>query len=257
MIRQGLTRALAMAGFQARADKTPVNPVEFSRADTEVLDLVLNSGVTMASRERVVATIKACKHAVEAEIDGDFIECGVWRGGNSIAARLTFDNYGSDKKVWLFDTFGGMTAPTEFDTTSFSDQSTDDRFKAGQKDGHNEWCFASIEDVRANFRNAGVDPDSVRMIAGDVTRTLEDESNLPERIAVLRLDTDFYESTRAELETLYPRLSIGGSLLIDDFGHWDGARRAVDEYFGALSPGSRPLLHYTDYTGRMAVKVHA
>lgn len=255
MIKQGLTRALAMAGLKPRADKAPLYPVEFSSADNAVLDLVLDSRMTMASRERVVATINACKHAVLAGIEGDFVECGVWRGGNSIAAKLTFENYNSDKTVWLFDTFGGMTPPTEFDTTRFSDKSTEERFQAGQKDDHNDWCFASIDDVRANFDKAGIDPATVRMVAGDVTKTLADGRNLPDAISVLRLDTDFYDSTRAELETLYPRLSVGGSLLIDDFGHWDGARRAVEEYLQGLPAAARPLLHYTDYTGRMAVKV--
>jgi hypothetical protein len=255
MIKQGLTRALALAGLEPRPDKAPLYPVEFSKADKAVLDLVLDLRMTMASRERVVATINACKYAVLAGIEGDFVECGVWRGGNSIAAKLTFENYGSDKTVWLFDTFGGMTPPTEFDTTRFSDKSTEERFQAGQKDDHNDWCFASIEDVRSNFDKAGIDPATVRMVVGDVTKTLCDAGNLPDAVSVLRLDTDFYDSTKAELATLYPRLSVGGSLLIDDFGHWDGARRAVEEYFDAIPASARPLLHYTDYTGRMGVKV--
>ena len=82
---------------------------------------------------------------------------------------------------------------------------------------------------------------------GDVLSTLAVPDNLPLKIAVLRLDTDWYESTRMELETLYPRLSVDGVIMIDDYGHWTGARRAVDEYFAR---GQRPLLQYTDATGR-------
>lgn len=259
MIRQSIKRALEVTGLEIRRrssyDYTTVAPVEFSRSDLDVLDFVTGKQFTMGSRERVVATINACKHAVQAGIEGDFVECGVWRGGNSIAAKLTFENYGSDKKVWLFDTFTGMTAPTEHDTTRFSDASAAERFKAAQAQEHNEWCFASLEDVKANFETAGTDPAGVRFVAGDVMKTLADKANLPEALCVLRLDTDFYDSTKAELETLYPRLSAGGSLLIDDFGHWDGARRAVEEYLDALPARSRPLLHYTDYSGRMGVKV--
>jgi O-methyltransferase len=259
MIRQSIKRALALTGLEVRRkgsyDYEVVAPVEFSKADLEVLQFVTEQRFTMGSRERVVATINACKHAVQAEIAGDFVECGVWRGGNSIAAKLTFENYGSDKKVWLFDTFTGMTPPTEHDTTRFSDKSAAERFDEAQAGGHNEWCFASLGDVQANFKSAGADMAGVRFIAGDVMKTLADQHNLPEALCVLRLDTDFYDSTKAELETLYPRLSAGGSLLIDDFGHWDGARRAVEEYLGALPPRSRPLLHYTDYSGRMAIKV--
>jgi predicted O-methyltransferase YrrM len=92
---------------------------------------------------------------------------------------------------------------------------------------------------------------SVRFVEGDVVQSLKIESNLPESISVLRLDTDWYESTRAELEVLYPRLSPGGVLIIDDYGHWGGAKKAVDEYFRGRP---KPLLQYTDYTGRMGVK---
>jgi hypothetical protein len=259
MIRQSIKRALAIAGLEVRRksayDYWSVEPVEFSKDDLEVLHFVTRNRLTMASPERVVATIKACKHAVQNGIEGDFVECGVWRGGNSIAAKLTFQNYGSDKKVWLFDTFTGMTSPTEFDTTRFSDKSAAERFLQAQAQDRNEWCFASLEDVQANFKSAGVNLAGVRFIAGDVTKTLANSANLPDTLSVLRLDTDFYDSTKAELEVLYPRLSVGGSLLIDDFGHWDGARRAVEEYVATLPPKSRPLLHYTDYSGRMGVKV--
>jgi hypothetical protein len=259
MFKQSIKRALALTGFEIQRkrqhDYFLVEPVEFSKADLEVLRLVTESRYTMGSRERVVATINACKHAVQAGIEGDFVECGVWRGGNSIAAKLTFENYGSDKKVWLFDTFAGMTAPTDADTTRFSERSTSDRFQEAQQGDHNDWCFASLEDVQANFKAAGANLTGVRFVAGDVTKTLTDERNLAKALCVLRLDTDFYDSTKAEMEILYPRLSRGGSLLIDDFGHWDGARRAVVEYFDTLPQRSRPLLHFTDYTGRMGVKV--
>ena len=108
--------------------------------------------------------------------------------------------------------------------------------------------------MQNNFRVAGVEASQVRFIKGDVVETLAVRSNLPPRVAVLRLDTDWYASTKAELEVLYPLLTRGGSLLIDDYGHWEGARKAVEEYFGSLTPAERPLLHFTDYTGRAGVK---
>jgi O-methyltransferase len=259
MIKQAIRRAVALTGFEIRRiparDFTKVEPVEFAEADRKVLRFVLENRMTMVSPQRLVATIKACKHVAQAGIAGDFVECGVWRGGNSIAAKLTFENYGSNKKVWLFDTFAGMTPPTEFDATQFSSRSTKEQFAEAQREDHNEWCFASLNDVRSNFEKADADLSGVRFVAGDVTKTLSDKDNLPEAISVLRLDTDFYDSTKAEMEVLYPRLSRGGSLLIDDFGHWDGARKAVEEYLQALPPPERPLLHFTDYTGRMGVKV--
>jgi len=259
MIKQSVKRLFALAGLEVHQkgiyDHYWADPVEFSSRDLEVLRFVRSNRLTMASKERVVATIKACKHAVQAGIEGDFVECGVWRGGNSIAAKLTFENYGSDKAVWLFDTFAGMTSPGEMDTTRFSDRSAADRFIDAKEADHVDWCFASLEDVKANFEKSGADMSRVRFVAGDVMKTLADKANLPKAISVLRLDTDFYDSTKAEMEYLYPRLSRGGSLLIDDFGHWDGARRAVEEYLDTLPAEARPLLHSTDYSGRMGVKV--
>jgi hypothetical protein len=242
-------------GFQGGKHSNPIEPVEFSSADLAILNYVMENRLTMASKERVIATINACKHAAKSEVPGDFVECGVWRGGNSIAAKLTLENYGSQKSVWLFDTFAGMTQPSAVDTTSFSEISTAERFARNRGVDRNHWCFSSLEEVRANFRQAGADLSNVRFVVGNVVHTLAEENNLPAEISVLRLDTDFYESTKAELEILYPRLSVGGSLLIDDFGHWHGARLAVEEYLSSLSPRARPLLHFTDYTGRMGVKI--
>jgi len=256
VLRKAVASAFARTGIAGRSGAPrPVDPVEFSARDRDILNYVIDKRLTMGSRERVIATIAACKHAVDAETPGDFVECGVWRGGNSIAAKLTFEAYGSDKQVWLFDTFAGMTAPSDVDTTQFSSGSTEDRFRDAQADDHNEWCFASLDEVRGNCCDAKLDMSAVHFVQGDVTKTLQDKANLPAQISVLRLDTDFYDSTKAELDVLYPRLSIGGSILLDDYGHWEGAKQAVEEYFAALPPPRRPLLQLTDYTGRMGVKV--
>jgi O-methyltransferase len=148
-----------------------------------------------------------------------------------------------------------MSEPTEVDREAFTGEAAQGSFEAHQQADHNEWCYASLEDVRHNFEAAGADLSGVRFVKGDVAETLRDAANLPAAISVLRLDTDWYESTLAELQTLYPRISVGGSLLIDDFGYWEGARKAVEDYFATLPPPARPLLHYTDYTGRMGVKI--
>ena len=229
-------------------------PVEFDKADVEIIDYVMTNKLTKTSIERVVATINACKHAVQAQVEGDFVECGVWRGGNAIAAKKTFERLGSDKKVYLFDTFTGMTAPGDHDKTAYNPKSADERYRDASRDGYSDWNYASLEDVEANFASAGFDGSGLRFIKGDVLKTLAVEENLPAQVSVLRLDTDWYESTKVELETLYPRLSVGGSILIDDYGHWEGARKAVDEYFSKMEARRRPLLHFTDYTGRMGVK---
>jgi hypothetical protein len=87
------------------------------------------------------------------------------------------------------------------------------------------------------------------LIAGKVEETLPEHA--PESIALLRLDTDWYESTRHELEHLFPRVVAGGVLLLDDYGHWKGSRKAVDEYFAAQ--GITMLLNRVDYTGRLGI----
>jgi hypothetical protein len=258
MLKDLVKTAIHGMGLEVRrAGVAPLGepPVEFTSRDREIANHVVRGRLTMVSWERLFATITACKHVVAAEIEGDFVECGVWRGGNALAAKMTFESLGSEKKVWLFDTFSGMSEPTDVDRAAFTGDAAQDSFETHQKADHNEWCYASLEDVRRNFEEAGVDLAGVRFVSGDVAKTLKNEANLPSAISVLRLDTDWYESTLTELQILYPRLSIGGSLLIDDFGYWEGARKAVEDFFAALPPPARPLLHYTDYTGRMGVKV--
>ena len=213
-----------------------------------MLEYVLRNRLSMTSVERLATTIMACKHVVSREIPGDFVECGVWRGGHPILAAWTFQNLGSDRRVFLFDTFAGMTAPSGKD----SDASAMRGFLENQRVTHNEWCYASLEDVKQNLEKAGLLNDRVVFVKGDVLDTLSKEELLPKRISVLRLDTDWYESTKRELEILYPRLSVCGSLIIDDYGHWAGARDATEEYFS--SSGGRPFLQYIDYTSRAGVK---
>jgi O-methyltransferase len=223
-------------------------PVEFSARDKSTFDYVRSNQLTMTSDERMYATTMACKHALANGINGDFVECGVWRGGNSILAADVFAV--SDKAVWLFDTFAGMTAPTEHDV-DFVGEASVKQFTKNQKADHNEWCYASLEEVRRNFSGCGLLTDKVHFMKGDVLETLAKTDALPDQIAVLRLDTDWYESTKIELEVLFPRLSYGGLLIIDDYGHWGGARKAVDEYFAGKT---RLFFQYVDYTGRIAVK---
>lgn len=230
-----------------------VHPPEFSHIDIEIIDHVLNNELTMVGPSRLIATIQACKHVIENDIPGDFVECGVWRGGNAIAAKLVFEAYNSDKTTILFDTFAGMTTPTTNDKKTLSGRAAIERFNKKQKDEHNEWCYASIEDVQQNFINAGANLDEAILIQGDVLQTLESEKNIPENISVLRLDTDWYESTLKEAQVLYPKLSRNGVLIIDDYGDWDGSRKAIEEYF-QNSKYQRPFLQHTDYSGRMGMK---
>ena len=227
-------------------------PVEFTEEEKKFFFHIRENNLSMTSNERLYATVMACKHVLERNIEGDFIECGVWRGGNALLAASIFKFYGSDKKVYLFDTFEGMTTPTQDDKAVGTGELAIVQFNKHQGKLHNEWCYASLEDVKNNFDKAGLLSSNILFIKGDVLKTLERDENLPAKISVLRLDTDWYESTKKELEVLYPRLSRGGVLIIDDYGQWAGSKKATDEYFENV--GNRPFLQYTDYTGRVGIK---
>jgi O-methyltransferase len=248
-----LNKLLSVVGLKviplSAADKR--FPVEIDDNDKTVLQYVRGKHLSSSTEERLFATIMACRHVVERNIAGDFVECGVWRGGNSIIAAHVFKNLGSNKTVWLFDTFAGMTEPTEVDM-NYRGEGAAEKFRNTRTGDRSDWCYSPIEEVQANFSAVGLLGAGVRFIKGDVARTLAQPAELPTSIAVLRLDTDWYESTRMELETLYPRLAAGGILIIDDYGHWGGARKAVDEYF---TRHDRPFLQYIDQTARIGIKL--
>jgi O-methyltransferase len=189
-------------------------PVELNKQELDIVAYIKQNELSSSSYERLWATAMACKHVMDCNIPGDFVECGVMRGGHAIIAAAMFNLYKSTRKVYLLDTFAGMTTPTEKDKDAATNTLAKSTFNELQRDSHNDWHYASLDDVKANFRNAGLLDDSIIFIQGDVSVTLEVTTNLPERIAVPRLDTDWYEWTKKELEILYPRLSVGGVLLV-------------------------------------------
>lgn len=225
-------------------------PIEFDDDDRRLVGSVMDRRLSMTSPERLFTTLMAARHVCAEGIPGDFVECGVWRGGNSLIAADVFRRLDPGRKVHLFDTFAGMTAPTEHDVDRAGRQ-VFEKFESMSREGHNDWCYASLEEVMANFSALGL-AEWAEFVKGDILETLRRPQTLPDRIGILRLDTDWYESTKLELEVLYPRLQVGGVLIIDDYGHWGGARKAVDEYF---ADRPQPFLAYTDYTGRVGVKV--
>jgi len=245
-------KLLSVVGLKLVRPGDPLKrfPVEIAEADKRVFRYVRGKRLSTGSDERLFATIMACRYVVEGNVAGDFVECGVWRGGNSIIAAGVFQAMASSKKVWLFDTFAGMTAPTGVDI-NFRGESAGAKFSSTLKGDHSDWCYAPVDEVKSNFADFGVLNERVALVKGDVAETLTHAADLPESISVLRLDTDWYESTRVELEALYPRLTRGGVLIIDDYGHWGGARKAVDEYFTGRD---RPFLQYIDQTARIGVK---
>lgn len=206
---------------------------------------------TMTSPARILALIEAVRYIVHHGVSGALVECGVWRGGSIMAALLTLIEMGdTGREIVLFDTFDGMTAPGGEDRTLYGDDADDLLRREAPDSGLDLWCRAARDEVDSNLRSTGYPMERVRLIEGDVIETLPKAA--PDPIALLRLDTDWYASTAHELHHLYPRLSDLGVLIIDDYGHWKGARKATDEYFADRD--HRPLLHRIDYTGRSLVK---
>jgi len=206
---------------------------------------------TMTSPERIAAVCEAVRYVCRHGIEGSIVECGVWRGGSMMAAARTLLALGvTDRELVLYDTFAGMTDPTSADIDRHGRSARRWMSRYGSTAaGDSRWCNASLDEVRANVESVGYPMDRCTFVPGPVEETIPDHA--PSRIAVLRLDTDWYESTAHELEHLFPRLAAGGVLIIDDYGHWQGARRAVDEY---VERHDLPLLlHRTDETGRVAV----
>jgi hypothetical protein len=231
-----------------------LDAVTTSREDGEIIERV--APYTMTGRPRVQALIDAVRYCERRGVEGAFVECGVWRGGSVMAMILTLEDLGAaPRDLHLYDTFEGMTAPTEHDVSPI-DRPAQEDWVAAQARGEraypglfNEELF-SFDQVRSTVLSTGYPEAHVHFVRGPVEETVP--AHMPDRIALLRLDTDWYESTKHELEHLYPRLADGGVLIVDDYGHWEGARRAVDEYFGTQAPPL--LLNRIDYTGRIAIK---
>lgn len=207
---------------------------------------------TMTGVERMYALYKAVEYIVHNNIPGDFIECGVWRGGSSMLIAKTLQKFKvTDRKLFLFDTYEGMNEPTENDIDYNGIEAKELLKSARKEEAESVWCYASIEEVTQNMAKTGYPTQNIFFHKGKVEDTLPGFT-VPGDIALLRLDTDWYESTKIEMNKLYPKLSHNGVLIIDDYGCWAGARKAVDEYFAQHR--IMPLLNRIDYTGRMMVK---
>lgn len=206
---------------------------------------------TMTTFERLYSLYSATRYVVESGIDGAFVECGVWRGGSSMLMASTLAELGAiDRELWLYDTFEGMTDPTEHDRGLTEPTLNDDWNRIKGDTSNPVFAFAALDDVKRNLARTPFPADRIRYCKGPVEQTIPNE--VPDKIALLRLDTDWYESTRHELEHLYPRLEPGGVLIIDDYGAWEGARRAVDEWRSTLPYPT--LMHRIDETGGIIVK---
>ena len=251
IIKTRIRPLIQKLGFDiVRHHQKGVYPSDFSEENIEICDIVKR--FTMTSPERVNALISAVHYVVKNKIDGAMVECGVWKGGSIMAMALTLKNLGDEsRELYLYDTFSGMSAPTDVDV-SIDGEKADDTFSQTKiSEDSSTLYFSSLDEVKENVFTTGYPKGKIHFIKGKVEDTIP--TKIPNEIALLRLDTDWYESTKHEMAHLFPLLKQNGVLVIDDYGHWEGARKAIDEYIS--DNNIRILLNRTDFTGRIAIKI--
>ena len=244
-----VARAANALGYKIERLSPPPAVPHYLQQDARYADIIKAvEPYTMTSYERIAALVDAVRYVARAKVEGAIVECGVWRGGSMMAAALTLLKENDIRDLYLLDTYAGMSAPTDADVDHAGIPALGRYLESALFD-RNQWCYANLDDVRANLASTGYPPERCHFIKGDVLKTIPCEK--PSEIAILRLDTDWYESTMHELTHLYPKLSHGGIIIIDDYGHWRGCRKAVDEFFGQQGP----FLCRIDFTGVAGVKV--
>ncbi len=206
---------------------------DFDEDASAVMEQVL--GYTMIPDESLFAVIEAVRYVSQWKIPGSFVECGVWRGGATMAAALTLKQFGdTDRSIYLYDTFTGMTEPKDEDSDPRGKINVHETYRKKQTGvDESNWCRADLDDVKQNMAKTDYPFDKFMFVEGKVEDTLP--NTLPEEIAILRLDTDWYESTKQELIYLFPRLVSKGVIIVDDYYSWTGSKQAVDEYLDSIN----------------------
>lgn len=247
MIKTAIHKSFRALGLEVRRyrGEDASYPPDFTPPEIEIIRAV--RPWTMTSPERLYALVQAVRYIVASPIEGAIVECGVWKGGSmAAAARTLLHLQDVTRHLYLFDTFDGMSSPTSKDVDfEGNDAATILQADEGYKCGD-----APLDIVRKVLEDTKYPAHRIHYIPGKVEDTIP--GSAPTSIALLRLDTDWYESTKHELVHLFPRLSRNGVIIVDDYGHWKGSRHACDEYFAGNKISL--LLNRIDYTGRMAVK---
>lgn len=247
MIKGAVHKALRSWGFDIIRFPPPdlECPPDFLHHEVDIVRKV--RPWTLTSAERIYALVQAVRYVCSRPISGDIVECGVWKGGSMAAVAMTLLQLNEHTRdLYLFDTFEGMPEPTSRDVDYMGQAASD----VLARDHGFKCTNAPLEQVRTVLYATGYPQERIHFVQGRVEDTIP--SSAPDSVALLRLDTDWYGSTKHELVHLFPRLSSAGVILIDDYGHWKGAREACDEYF---AKNHIPiLLNRIDYTGRIGVK---
>jgi hypothetical protein len=206
---------------------------------------------TMTSAERLYSVYKSIEYIEKANIEGAIVECGVWRGGSTMCALLALKEHKNfNREVFLYDTYEGMSEPTDKDKDILGEAAAKQLANRTKNEEDVLWAYATLDRVKENIEKTGYPSQKIKYVKGKVEDTIP--ATIPDKIALLRLDTDWYESTWHEMVHLFPKLVKGGVIIIDDYGHWAGAREAVDTYLKQYNINM--LLNRIDYTGRIGIK---
>ncbi len=238
-------RALRRLGYEVvRSEPPPTQwPIPPDADDRARATIEATRFHTLTPPERVIGLIAAVRYLVSAGIEGDIAECGVWRGGSMmVVARTLLEEGDTSRTLHLYDTFTHMPPAGDRDVDFPTDA-------ASAPAPLEAYSYLPFDEVRAALAGTGYPSGQMRFVQGMVEETLPAQA--PERLALLRLDTDLYRSTRHEMEHLFPRLADGGVLIIDDYGDFVGVRQAVDEFLAER--GIELLLTRMDYGARLAV----
>ena len=211
--------------FIRKADYWRKNIPEIDEENKYLIEFIGEYSLTPLIRRWTL--IKSLHYINKKKLIGDIVECGIWRGGNLFLAKKIQDKYPKNlkRKIYGYDTFEGMPKPT------FKDGIKINQVYQDFKNRNEPWTKASLDDVKNSTKKLFSNIEDFNFIKGMVEDTMKDKKNLPNKISLLRLDTDLYESTKVELNILYPLLVENGVLIIDDYGDFPGCRKAVDEYF--------------------------
>jgi O-methyltransferase len=242
MFKKIIHKFLLFFNYSLRNNNLDYFPIEKNNFEKKIIKNALN--YSMTNPVRMSCLLDAFKYVVKNKIKGDFVECGVWKGGNLILLQNLIEKYSViGRKIYAYDTFSGMS---KFGKIDYNNNSV--HASVLLKENKDTLCYSSLEDVKSNFYSNTKFNKNLITIVGRVEDTLK--KKLPKKISILRLDTDYYSSTKIELEKLWPRLTKGGILIIDDYGYWKGCRKAVDEFFYK----KYPFLIHIDETCRLIIK---
>lgn len=250
-----LNRFLEIANFDniikiiSKSKKELIIPFDFTKDFVEIYEKCKN--FTMTSLESMFSLYKSIEYISRNGIAGDIVECGVWRGGSMMICALTLLKMKDTKrKLYLYDTYQGMSEPTHHDVRSYDGFEARIKYDLFKKKGE-KWVYTPLEKVKENLYSTKYPKDNLIFVEGKVEDTIP--NIIPENISLLRLDTDWYESTYHELKYLYLKLSVNGILILDDYGHWKGAKEATDKYIEEKN--LKFFLHRIDKTSRLAIKL--